>query len=111
MHNRITDRLPLELIALATCTEAQVLLQLKTSAVGLSANEVEDRRVRFGANKVAHEQHAPLLRAFLRQFINPLNVLLVSLATLSMLMGDRQSPIMIFLMGCAPGPPCDVPSS
>src|SRR6185369_17616025 len=98
MHNGIADRLPQELMALATCTQTQVLQQLETSSVGLSTDEVRERQVRFGANKVAHEEHAPLLMALLRQFINPLNLLLLTLATLSMLIGDRQSPIMIFFM-------------
>src|SRR5262249_41470493 len=69
-----------------------------TSANGLTAEEVTGRRARFGANKLAHEPHLPLLAHFLRRLVNPLNLLLVSLATLSALLGDRQSPVMIFLM-------------
>jgi Mg2+-importing ATPase len=97
-HPGIKDRVPAELTALATRTQAQVLQQLETSADGLTLQEVLQRRSRFGANKVAHEERLSFLAYFLRRLINPLNVLLLGLATLSTLLGDRQSPVMIFLM-------------
>src|SRR5689334_592472 len=89
---------PEELIALAKRTQVQALEQLQTAAEGLTAAEVADRRARYGANKVAHERHLPVLAHFLRRLVNPLNILLLSLATLSTILGDHQSPVMIFLM-------------
>src|SRR5689334_16555722 len=93
-----TDRVPRQLVALATQAQEQVLEELRTSTQGLAAGEVTERRARFGANRIAHEEHLPLLVHFLRRLVNPLNLLLLSLATLSLLLGDRQSPVMIFLM-------------
>ena len=90
--------LPLELVALAADSHEGVLRRLKTSAGGLTLDEVAQRRAQFGANKVAHEEHAPLLRLFVRRLLDPLNILLLSIASVSMLMGDRQAPAMIFAM-------------
>jgi Mg2+-importing ATPase len=92
------DRVSPELIALAGCTEQDVFLRLETSIRGLSADQVSDRREKWGINRIAHEEHRPFLMQFVRRLVDPLNILLLSLATVSMLTGDRQSPVMIFLM-------------
>ncbi len=75
-----------------------VLGRLGTSEQGLSADEVESRRERFGLNKVANEQRAGLLRQVLGRLLNPLVVLLVTLAGVSIVMNDEESAIIILTM-------------
>lgn len=90
--------LPSELVELAAASHEEVFRRLSTSSAGLTSEEVVARRAQFGANKVAHEEHAPLLRQIARRLLDPLNILLLSLASLSAAMGDRQAPTMIFAM-------------
>ena len=92
------ERVSPELLALARCAGEDVFVRLETSSRGLSADEVSARRDRWGINRVAHEEHRPVLMQLVGRLVDPLNILLLSLATLSMLTGDRQSPVMIFLM-------------
>lgn len=92
------DHVSPELTALAGCAAEGVFVRLETSTRGLSADEVSARRERWGVNKVAHEEHRPVLMQFVRRLVDPLNILLLSLAAVSVLTGDRESPVMIFLM-------------
>ena len=92
------DRLPPSLVALALAPPEQALRELRTSLRGLAPAEVLDRRKQYGINAVAHQQRLSLLRQVLLRLADPLNVLLLSLATLSMATGDREAPTMIFIM-------------
>ena len=92
------DRLPPLLVALALAPPDQVLRELKTSLRGLSPVEVAARRKQYGINAVAHQQRLSLLRQILTRLRDPLNVLLLSLATLSIVTGDREAPTMILVM-------------
>ncbi len=92
------ERVPPELTALAGCTETDAFVRLETSSRGLSLEQVSERRQRWGVNRVAHEVHRPVLMQFLGRLVDPLNIVLLSLAAVSMLTGDHQSPFMICLM-------------
>ncbi len=92
------EGVPPELLALATATQAEVLQRLQASEAGLSPEQVDERRARVGENRVASERRASLPLQFVRRLLNPMNVLLLTLATLSLLMGDRQAPVIIFVM-------------
>ncbi|MDB6046797.1 MAG: mgtA [Gammaproteobacteria bacterium] len=87
-----------ELLGLTSLSGAEVLQRLRTSERGLSAAEVERRRAAYGANKVAHEERETLVGQFLRRLRNPLNILLLTLASVSVVMGDREAALIISVM-------------
>lgn len=79
-------------------TAEQVLVRLGVPSGGLSTDEVDRRRGRFGPNRVARERPESLLRQILQRLLNPLNVLLLVLATVSTFMGDREAALFILAM-------------
>jgi Mg2+-importing ATPase len=87
-----------ELLGLAPLNSSQVLARLHSRAHGLSPAEVEARRDQFGANRVVHEEHETLAAQFLRRLLNPLNLLLLTLAGVSVMMGDNEAAVIIFIM-------------
>jgi len=90
--------LPELLAQLAILEPAAVLRQLGVSEPGLSAAEVARRRQQWGANRIAHERREPLALQVLKRLANPLNLLLLVLAAVSMGMGDRRAALIIFMM-------------
>ena len=99
-HQRFTRKqdIPSALIELAALANAEVLARLGTSEHGLSEDEAARRRDQCGANRIAHEEHDSLLVQLLRRLLNPLNVLLLVLAGISLAMGDRESALIIAAM-------------
>ncbi|HXN11181.1 MAG TPA: HAD-IC family P-type ATPase, partial [Steroidobacteraceae bacterium] len=87
-----------ELLELATLTAAQALERLHSAAPGLSAAEVEARREQFGPNVVAHEDHETFAVQLLRRLLNPLNLMLLALAGVSLATGENEAAAIIFLM-------------
>jgi Ca2+-transporting ATPase len=53
------------------------------SSVGLDSEEVERRRARYGANKLAEARKEPGWRAFLRQYQDLMQLILVAAAIVS----------------------------
>ena len=92
------ESLPAELLQLAALTAPAALERLHSRPGGLDAMELAERRAAFGVNRVAHEERETLLAQFLRRLLNPLNILLLTLATVSVFMGDREAAAMIFAM-------------
>ncbi len=86
------------LFELAPLTASAALERLQSRATGLEPAEVDARRARFGPNRVAHEAHETLPVQLLRRLLNPLNLLLLSLAGVSVAMGDHESAGMIVAM-------------
>jgi Mg2+-importing ATPase len=87
-----------ELVRIASLDPAQALQRLETSERGLSAAEVDRRRQKCGENRVAHERRAGVVTQLLRRCLNPLVILLVALAAISLVMHDQESAIIILLM-------------
>jgi len=92
------ESLPAELLELAALTAPAALERLHSRPGGLDAAEIAERREAFGVNRVAHQERETLLAQFLRRLLNPLNILLLTLATVSVFMGDREAAAMIFTM-------------
>src|SRR5579883_2285563 len=92
------DRVPDELLELATLTAAAALERLRSRPSGLTAGEVSARRDAYGANLIAHEEHETLPAQLLRRLLNPLNLLLMTLALVSYLMDDHQAAALIITM-------------
>jgi Mg2+-importing ATPase len=87
-----------ELREIGTLEPPAVLKRLGTSEQGLSSSEVERRRLRFGPNRVAYERRTGLMAQLLGRLLNPLVVLLITLAAVSLLMRDQESAIIILAM-------------
>jgi P-type Mg2+ transporter len=87
-----------QLLELAELTVAQALERLRSSAHGLSTLEAATRREQFGANRVAHEEHETLVAQLFRRLLNPLNMLLIALACVSVVMSDNEAAVIILIM-------------
>jgi P-type Ca2+ transporter type 2C len=73
-----------------------VFAELDSGEKGLSAEEVETRRERYGTNTLPSAKPPSLLRVFLRQFLSPLIYILIAAAGLSIAIGDVKDSIFIF---------------
>ena len=87
-----------ELLQLAFQDAADVLTRLETTRNGLTEEEVEARRERFGRNEVAHEKPPTWYAELARAFANPFNFLLTTLAIVSGVTGDQEAMIVIGVM-------------
>ena len=81
------------------CLSPDAALQrLSSTAAGLTPDEVEERLRSAGLNQVAHQARHTILGELLGRSINPLNLLLLSLATASYFLGDQRAAIVIAVM-------------
>ena len=74
------------------------LARLDCQTEGLRPDQVAERLARFGPNQVAHQAHHTILRELIGRSINPLNLLLLVLATASYFLGDQRAAIVIAVM-------------
>ena len=90
--------MPRLLAEVAVLDVPAILGRLGVSETGLSATQVQQRRSEYGENRIAHERPEPLALQVLRRLVNPLNVLLLALAVVSLAMGDSRAALIIFVM-------------
>jgi P-type Mg2+ transporter len=76
----------------------QALQRLSSTASGLTPGQVEDRLRSVGRNHVTHQARHTILGELVGRSVNPLNVLLLSLATASYFLGDQRAAIVIAVM-------------
>ena len=74
------------------------LARLASNAAGLTPEEVEARLRSAGLNQVAHQARHTILGELIGRSVNPLNALLLSLATASYFLGDQRAAIVIAVM-------------
>ena len=74
------------------------LQRLSSTAAGLTPDQVEERLRSAGLNQVAHQARHTILGELIGRSINPLNLLLLSLATASYFLGDQRAAIVIAVM-------------
>src|SRR5690242_9060640 len=74
------------------------LSALESDRAGLTGEEVEARRERYGRNDVAHEKPPTWYAELARAFANPFNFLLTILAVVSGVTGDREAMTVIGFM-------------
>jgi Ca2+-transporting ATPase len=67
-------------------------------AAGLTSSEVETRRAKFGPNKFAEPPKEPRWQAFLRQYRDPMQLVLLAAGVLSLFIPD-QVPTAVVLIG------------
>jgi P-type Mg2+ transporter len=75
-----------------------VFQKLNTTASGLSDEEAEKRLEEYGPNVVTHERRFERLRLLGKALVNPLVILLLLLATVSLLTGDVRAATVMGLM-------------
>jgi P-type Mg2+ transporter len=76
----------------------EALQRLGSSANGLTTEEIVARLRSVGPNEVAHEAHHTILGEIISRSINPLNLLLLTLAAASYFIGDPRAAIVIAIM-------------
>lgn len=76
----------------------EALQWLSGTADGLTPDQVEERLRSVGPNRVAHQARHTILGELVARSINPLNMLLLSLATASYFLGDQRAAIVIAVM-------------
>jgi Mg2+-importing ATPase len=74
------------------------LARLSSDAAGLTPEEVQARLRSAGLNQVAHQARHTILGELIGRSVNPLNALLLSLATASYFLGDQRAAIVIAVM-------------
>jgi Mg2+-importing ATPase len=70
------------------------LQRLSSTAVGLTPGQVKARLRSAGPNQVARQTRHTILGELVGRSINPLNALLLALATASYFLGDQRAAIM-----------------
>jgi P-type Mg2+ transporter len=83
---------------LARLSPEEALQRLRSAADGLAPEEVEQRLGTIGPNQLAHEVRRTMLGELVSRSINPLNLLLLSLAASSYALGDRRAAAVIVVM-------------
>lgn len=87
-----------DMLAAALDEPAQALARLQSQAEGLDAAEAARRLARDGPNEVQHEQPLPGWLRLWRCYLNPFNLLLTALASLSFLSADVKATVVIGVM-------------
>jgi len=83
---------------LAGVSPDEALQRLHSTVNGLAVDEVVQRLRTTGPNQVAHEVRHTIFGELASRTINPLNLLLLSLATASYFLGDLRAAIVISVM-------------
>lgn len=86
------------LAEVARLSPDDALQRLSSTAVGLAPSQVEQQLRSVGPNRVARQVRHTVLGELAARSINPLNILLLSLATASYFLGDQRAAIMIAIM-------------
>lgn len=86
------------LVRLAVAPIEDALQTLLSTTQGLTEDEATERRARYGPNVAVAAESAGLLRQLIGRIVNPLNLLLFALSLVSLLTGNAQSAVIIFLM-------------
>jgi P-type Mg2+ transporter len=76
----------------------QLMETLHTSLQGLSSEEVKSRRASYGPNAVVREKKLAALRQFASQFKNPLIIILLLAAVLSIFLGEFVDALIIVVI-------------
>ena len=82
----------------ARCSPDEALQRLGSSAIGLTMEAVEGRLRSTGPNEVAHEARHTILGEIVSRSLNPLNLLLLTLAAASYFVGDQRAAFVIAVM-------------
>ena len=79
-------------------TKEELLKSLEVNNTGLSTNDVESRREKYGINELKEGKKKSTFQVFLEQFKDVLVIILLIAATISMFLGNVESAIVIFVV-------------
>ena len=83
------------LIEICKITAPEAMKRLSTTDQGLTGNQVEVFQKEFGPNEIRREKRTSFLSGILRRFANPLVVLLLIIAAVSLMTGDLRSTLVV----------------
>ena len=99
LHRRAQEKAgTAELIALSQLSPEPACQRLAANPVGLTEDEAARRLKAHGPNLVAREQKPTILQEIWGRTRNPLNGLLLTLATVSYFLGDLRAALVIVIM-------------
>jgi Mg2+-importing ATPase len=75
-----------------------LLIQLKTSLIGLNKNEVLNKLKLFGPNSFETSKKIHPLLQYLKAFLSPLPIMLICLAAISLVTGESNGALIIMIM-------------
>lgn len=78
------------------CEPKEVLRELQTGEKGLTEAQVQERRKRYGENRLRESKRKPAWAVFLEQFKDLLVMILIGAALISMLTDNVESTVVIF---------------
>ena len=84
-----------ELLSISRLTAAQSCHRLGSSCDGIPADEAAKRLAQYGHNLVTRERNPTIAQELWSRARNPLNALLLTLATVSYFLGDIRAAIVI----------------
>ena len=86
----------------ALSVEEALAQQKVDAATGLSAAEVASRRRPYGPNKFAEAAKEPRWRAFLRQYKDPMQIVLLAAGVVSLFLpGQFATGVVLILLTCS----------
>jgi len=95
----LSPHLPADDLSMWSVLASQdVLGRLQTQTHGLTQEAAAQRLREHGLNRVANGHHEAVLSELVRRSVNPLNVLLISLAGVSAVLGDIRAAVLIAVM-------------
>lgn len=71
------------LLRLARTSPEQALMEMRTSELGLTSSEAEERLVQYGENKVVQEKPTLWVIQLIKAFLTPFNLILIALVAVS----------------------------
>jgi Mg2+-importing ATPase len=80
------------------CSQEVLFEKFKTSAKGLTEEEVRERLDEYGYNEPAKKKKRTILLQILSKFINPLVIVLLIIAAFSLFFGEKVSATLVILM-------------
>jgi len=80
------------------CSESELLSRLSSGANGLSEMNATKRLEEFGPNKIQAAGRTGSLVLFLKQFYNPITLILIGAAILSFFLNDQTDAVIILLI-------------
>ena len=81
-----------------TKSKKQLFEEFKTISTGLTDEEVEKRRKKYGENKFVEKEKDGLIKIFLNQFKDSLVIILLIAAVISFFSGNKDSTVVIVLV-------------
>ena len=81
-----------------TLTEEETLKELQTTIKGLDENEVKKRQEQYGLNELPHKKQDSLLKLFISQFQNPIELILVFTVIVSLLLKEYVDGIALIII-------------